>query len=312
MAAYNVNLGLAFLLAISPTAKAEITACAMSQESRLDHLELRLSSRVATKGENVEVVILARDRGGRIMHDDLSVQLHTGRELVTNVEISGGFGVTNIETGILPVGTFEVFARSGPIVSRQDELDIIIMPGKTILVSEKPNQNFQSYQLNEIELSLADVFPDGASFKFYWGNIEQGISMVPIETSGNFLRTHMVAYNLPLSDISWLAFRGHNTILPPANITTNLINIERIRSTLRNEEQRSDLIIENIQYTDNRNIEDGTPITVIVSVEGRKLQFFGQVLSGRAEISNLPDLIKNADILAEIRDIVFTINLEVN
>ena len=130
MAVSRMLVPLIFLLLAGLPLRAETLFCEILPEESLYQLELRLSSRAVTRGETLEVVVLGRDQNGKIMMTDHEVQLVVN-ETVIPLSLREGLGMTKISTDGLPAGTFEVFARVGSVVSRQDELDVLVMPRRS-------------------------------------------------------------------------------------------------------------------------------------------------------------------------------------
>ena len=51
-----------------------------------------------------------------------------------------------------------------------------------------------------------------------------------------------------------------------------------------------------------RNIEDGTQLRLLVQSGGRNFIFYGQTLSGRAQIQHLPAFVRQSRSVLEVRD----------
>lgn len=301
MAVSRMLVTLIFLLLATLPLRAETLFCEVLPEEGLDQLELRLSNRAVTRGDTLEVVVLGRDQNGKMVMTDHEVQLVV-HETVIPLSLREGLGMTKISTGGLPVGTFEVFARIGSVVSRQDELDVLVMPSDQPIGPDTLSPTLREYGLSEIDMPLDGDYPDGSTFKMYWGDLETGASMVPLVSAGDLLRAQVVGYGLPDAGEAWIAFRGRIATLPNPDIIAQDIDVDLMHVALTEEAGNLSLTMDNIRYPDERNIEDGTQLRLLVQSGGRNFIFYGQTLSGRAQIQHLPAFVRQSRSVLEVRD----------
>ncbi len=299
---------IAIVLLVVASARAEPLFCDDPADAELVQLELRLSQRSAERGEMVEVVVLARAVDGQLLLDGQTVDLIV-HDHVIPVFLSDGYGVVRVPTDDLPVGIVTVFARKNAIVSRQDELDVLAATD-VALVAAMPAPELDTFDVNMLNVPLNGTVPDGAAFKLYWGDLDQGASMVPLSSAGNTLRSEMINYDLPVQGPAWLEFRGHAAAVPAPLVTVHDIDPAQILLSLSQGQNGLWLKVNNIRYTDGRNIEDGTSVRLLVQTEGREFNFFGQTLSGSIEIGHLPAFLRTSRNILEIRDTRLIVNAE--
>lgn len=301
MAVFRMLLPLVFSQIAALPLCAETLFCEILPEDGLDQLELRLSNDAVTRGDMFEVVVIGRDKDGKMLltHHEVQLVVH---ETVIPLSLHYGLGMINLGTGDLPVGTVVVFARVGSVVSRQDELNVLVMPSDQPIGPNTPAPTLREYGLSEIDLPLDANYPDGSAFKMYWGDLETGASMVPLASANDHLRAQVVGYGLPDAGEAWIEFRGRNFALKSPNISAQDIDIDQMRIMLGEEAGDLALTIDNIRYPDQRNIEDGTPLRLLVQFGGRNFVFFGQTISGRAKIQHLPAFVRQSTSVLEVRD----------
>lgn len=309
MAVFRMFLSFMVLaLFVAASAQAEPLFCDDFGDAELEQLELRLSQRAAEQGEKVEVVVLARALDGQLLEDGGTVDLVIQDHLIP-VFLSEGYGIVNVPTDGLPVGIVTVFARKNAIVSRQDELEVLA-PTEAALVATMSAPSLNTFGVNMLDVPLNSAVPDGAAFKLYWGNLDQGASMVPLTSTGNRLRSEMVNYDLPVQGPAWLEFRGHAADVPAPLVVAHNIDPAQIHLSVSQEQNGLSLRVDNIRYTDGRNIEDGTPVRLLVQNERQAYSFFGQTLSGSAEIAHLPAFLRTGRNILEIRGTRLVVNAE--
>lgn len=309
MAVSRMLVPLIFLLLAALPLRAETLFCEILPEEGLDQLELRLSNRAVTRGDTLEVVVLGRDQNGKMMMTDHEVQLVVHKTVIP-LSLREGLGMIKISTGDLPIGTFEVFARVGSVVSRQDELDVLVMPSNQPISPDTPSPTLREYGLSEIHIPLDGDYPNGSAFKMYWGNLETGASMVPLASAGDLLRAQVVSYGLPDAGEAWIEFRGRITTLPNPDIIAQDIHVDLMHVALTEEAGDLSLTIDNIRYPDERNIEDGTQLRLLVQSGRRNFIFYGQTLSGRAQIQHLPAFVRQSRSVLEVRDRRMLVEME--